>query len=138
MNGSPRTPLRRALLLICVLTVMTGLALIGTVPAFAQEGTPPQPSALSPAGPNGETIANLFNIVLVMAISGGTAGLAGGVELAGVAFRLYQQISPGFGYDGIAVSLLANNNPIGIIFSGILFGALRSGSEMAQITAKIP
>jgi simple sugar transport system permease protein len=78
------------------------------------------------------------NIMLAMAISGGTAGLAGGVELAGVAFRLYQQISPGFGYDGIAVSLLANNNPIGIIFSGILFGALRSGSEMAQITAKIP
>jgi len=78
------------------------------------------------------------NILLAMVISGGAAGLAGGVELSGVAFRLYQQISPGFGYDGIAVSLLANNNPIGIIFSGILFGALRSGSEMAQITAKIP
>ena len=73
-----------------------------------------------------------------MAISGGTAGLAGGVEIAGVAFRLYQQISPGFGFDAIAVSLLANNNPLGIIFSGILFGALRSGSEMMQITAKIP
>jgi general nucleoside transport system permease protein len=78
------------------------------------------------------------NILLAMAISGGTAGLAGGVEIAGVAFRLYQQISPGFGFDAIAVSLLANNNPLGIIFSGILFGALRSGSEMMQITAKIP
>lgn len=78
------------------------------------------------------------NILLAMAISGGAAGLAGGVEIAGVAFRLYQQISPGFGFDAIAVSLLANNNPIGIIFSGILFGALRSGSEMMQITAHIP
>jgi simple sugar transport system permease protein len=78
------------------------------------------------------------NILLVMAISGGTAGLAGGVEIAGIAFRLYQQISPGFGFDAIAVSLLANNNPLGIIFSGILFGALRSGAEMMQITAKIP
>src|SRR5512143_3137021 len=67
MNGSPRTLLRRALLLICALMVITGLALIGTVPALAQEGTPPQPSALNPVGPNGETIANLFNIVLVMA-----------------------------------------------------------------------
>jgi ABC-type uncharacterized transport system permease subunit len=76
--------------------------------------------------------------MLAMAISGGTAGLAGGVELAGIAFRLYQNISPGFGYDGIAVALLANNNPLGIIFSGILFGALRSGSEMMQITAHIP
>jgi general nucleoside transport system permease protein len=78
------------------------------------------------------------NVLLAMAISGGAAGLAGGVEIAGVAFRLYQHISPGFGFDAIAVSLLANNNPIGIVFSGILFGALRSGSEMAQITAKIP
>jgi general nucleoside transport system permease protein len=78
------------------------------------------------------------NILLAMAISGGTAGLAGGVEIAGVAFRLYQEISPGFGFDAIAVALLANNNPLGVIFSGILFGALRSGSEMMQITAKIP
>ncbi|HEX9118615.1 MAG TPA: ABC transporter permease [Anaerolineae bacterium] len=78
------------------------------------------------------------NMVAAMAISGGTAGLAGGVELAGIALRLYQQISPGFGYDGIAVALLANNNPLGVIFSGILFGALRSGSEMMQITAHIP
>ena len=78
------------------------------------------------------------NILLAMAISGGAAGLAGGVELSGIALRLYQQISPGFGYDGIAVALLAGNNPLGIILSGILFGALRSGSEMMQITAKIP
>ncbi len=78
------------------------------------------------------------NILLAMAISGGSAGLAGGVEIAGVAFRLYQQISPGFGFDAIAVALLASNNPLGVIFSGILFGALRSGSEMMQITAKIP
>ena len=78
------------------------------------------------------------NIMLAMAISGGMAGLAGGVELAGIAFRLYQDISPGFGYDGIAVALLASNNPLGVILSGILFGALRSGSEMMQITAHIP
>jgi cytochrome c oxidase subunit 2 len=65
MNGSPRTPIRRALLLICALTVMTALALILAVPAFAQEGTPP--SALNPAGPNSATIASLFNVVLVIA-----------------------------------------------------------------------
>jgi cytochrome c oxidase subunit 2 len=40
-----------------------------TVPAFAQEGTPPsQPSALAPAGPNSEAIASLFTVVLVIAI----------------------------------------------------------------------
>ena len=67
MNGSPRTPIRRALLLICALTVMTALVLVLAVPAFAQEGTPPQPSALDPAGPNSAAIASLFNVVLVIA-----------------------------------------------------------------------
>jgi cytochrome c oxidase subunit 2 len=67
MNGSPQTPLRRALLLIGALTVMTAFMLVLAVPAFAQEGTPPQPSALNPAGPNSAAIASLFNIVLVMA-----------------------------------------------------------------------
>jgi cytochrome c oxidase subunit II len=65
MNGSPQTPIRRALQLICALTVMTALMLVLAVPAFAQEGT--QPSALNPAGPNSAAIASLFNVVLVLA-----------------------------------------------------------------------
>ncbi len=36
------------------------------------------------------------------------------------------------------MALLANNHPLGIIFSGILFGALRSGSEVMQMNAKVP
>ncbi len=78
------------------------------------------------------------NMLLAMAISGGAAGLAGAVEVAGLTYRLYQQISPGYGFEGIAVALLANNHPLGIIFSGILFGALRSGSEVMQMNAKVP
>jgi cytochrome c oxidase subunit II len=65
MNGSPRTPLRCALLLICAVTVMTALVLVMAAPAFAQENTPP--STLNPAGPNSAVIASLFNVVLVIA-----------------------------------------------------------------------
>ena len=78
------------------------------------------------------------NILLAMAISGGLAGLAGAVTVAGLTYRLFQTISPGYGFEGIAVALLANNHPIGVIFTGILFGALRSGSEVMQMNAKIP
>ncbi len=78
------------------------------------------------------------NMIVTMAISGGMAGLAGAVELTGLTHRLYAVMSPGYGFEGIAVALLANNNPIGVIFSGFLFGALRSGSEAMQITAKVP
>lgn len=67
MNGSPRTLIRRALLLICALTIMTAWVLVMTAPALAQEGTPPKPSALDPAGPNSAAIASLFNVVLVIA-----------------------------------------------------------------------
>jgi cytochrome c oxidase subunit II len=68
MNGSSQTPIRRALLLICALTAMTALVLVLAVPAFAQEGTLPQPSALDPAGPNSAAIASLFSVVLVIAV----------------------------------------------------------------------
>jgi cytochrome c oxidase subunit 2 len=67
MNGSPQTPIRRVVLLICALTAMTTLVLVLAVPAFAQDGTPPQPSALTPAGPNSAAIADLFTVVLVLA-----------------------------------------------------------------------
>ncbi len=67
MNGSLRTPIRRAWLLSCALLVMTALVLVVAAPAFAQEGTPPQPSALAPVGPNSAAIANVFNIVLIIA-----------------------------------------------------------------------
>ena len=76
--------------------------------------------------------------VLVAIIAEDSAGLAGAIQIAGLTLRLYQQISPGYGFTGIAVALLANNNPIGVIFSGLLSGALRSGSEVMQISAKIP
>jgi cytochrome c oxidase subunit 2 len=68
MNGSPRMPIRRALALICTLTAMILLLLALAAPAFAQEGTPPQPSALNPAGPNSAAIASVFSVVLVMAV----------------------------------------------------------------------
>lgn len=76
--------------------------------------------------------------LLAMLLSGGAAGIAGAVEIMGVTQRLYPDLSPGYGFTGIAVSLLANNHPLGTILSGWLFGALGSGSQMMQLTARIP
>lgn len=76
--------------------------------------------------------------VMAMVLSGGASGIAGAVEVMGVTGRLYANLSPGYGFQGIAVSLLANNNPLGVILSGWLFGALGSGSQMMQLTAGIP
>lgn len=68
-------------------------------------------------------------IIMVMLLSGMFAGLAGTERVLGVHRTYLSGISTNFGFEGIAVALLAKNNPIGIIFSAILFGALSSGGQ---------
>ena len=77
-------------------------------------------------------------MILVMFIAGGMGGLAGANEILAIQGKLFQGFSPGYGFDGIAVALVGMNSPVGIIFGGILFGALRSGGNMMQMIAKIP
>jgi ABC-type uncharacterized transport system, permease component len=77
-------------------------------------------------------------LITTMIISGMIAGMAGACNTLGVDRRYVEGFSPGYGYDGIAVSALAADNPIGVIFSGIIFGALRAGSMELNRTTKIP
>ncbi|HYF82138.1 MAG TPA: ABC transporter permease [Clostridia bacterium] len=78
------------------------------------------------------------NSILSMFLAGGMAGIGGSMEIMAVQFRLLQDFSSNYGFDGIAVALLGNNSPIGIALSGILFGALRSGSGKMQMLAQVP
>lgn len=70
--------------------------------------------------------------------SGGLAGLAGAIEVAGVTFALYENISPGYGFTAIAVALLARLHPLAVIGTGIVFGALETGSTAMQRDAGVP
>jgi len=76
-------------------------------------------------------------LLSVMLISGGLAGLAGGVEVLGLKYRLYDMFSQGLGYQAIAVALLGNSNPLGIILSAVFFGGLRAGANTMQQAAGI-
>ncbi len=71
-------------------------------------------------------------------VSGALAGLAGGVQVTGVTFALYENISPGYGFTAIAVALLAGLDSLGVIATGILFGALESGALAMQREAGVP
>lgn len=71
-------------------------------------------------------------------LSGAIAGLAGGVELTGVTYALYENISPGYGYTAIAVALLAGLHPGLVILSGIFLGALEAGAAAMQREAGVP
>lgn len=73
----------------------------------------------------------------VMLLSGSIAGLAGAIEVMGLRHRLYADFSPGFGYDGIAVALLAGASPLGVIAASGFFGALRAGSSLMQQVTRL-
>jgi general nucleoside transport system permease protein len=76
--------------------------------------------------------------ILAMTISGALAGMAGAVEMLGVKFRQTQALSTGYGFDAIAIALLANNNPLAVILTAMLFGFMRSGSRLMQLKTGIP
>jgi simple sugar transport system permease protein len=74
------------------------------------------------------------NALHVMLISGGIAGLAGVEQVLGEYHAFYDNFSPGFGFDGIAVAMLAQSNPLGVIAASFLFGTLNGGSAVLQMT----
>jgi general nucleoside transport system permease protein len=76
--------------------------------------------------------------VAALAIAGALAGAAGAFEVAGVSGRLYQGLSPGYGYTAIAVALLARLHPIAVVPSALFFGALEAGAGAMQREAGIP
>lgn len=67
-----------------------------------------------------------------MLLSGAIGGLAGAVEVLGVHHRYYDQFSPGYGFDGIAVALLGGNHPLGAVAAAVVFGAMRNGAVYMQ------
>ena len=78
------------------------------------------------------------NITLAMVISGAIAGLAGAVTVAGLSYKVDQAAGmPGYGFTGIAVALVGQNHPIGILASALLFGVLANGERKMQM-AGIP
>jgi simple sugar transport system permease protein len=76
--------------------------------------------------------------ILAMTISGGLAGLAGTSVVLGVTHSLTFGISGGFGFDGIAIALMASSKPRGIVLASLLFGALRAGATPMQSITGVP
>ena len=71
------------------------------------------------------------------AVSGGLAGVAGAVEVMGVLGRLFDKVSPGYGYTAIAVALLARLHPLALVPAALFFGALEAGSARLQQQADV-
>lgn len=73
-----------------------------------------------------------------MALSGGIAGIAGGMLAAASYGRFVLGMSSGYGFDGMAIAVLGQNSAIGVLLSSILFGGLRTGSLSMAMFEGIP
>ncbi|MDP9366025.1 MAG: ABC transporter permease [Chloroflexota bacterium] len=73
-------------------------------------------------------------IVVAMLLSGLLGGLAGAADALGLQGRYYN-VASGVGFTAIAVGLVGRNHPLGVVFAGLLFGALASGATRMQNTA---
>jgi len=78
-----------------------------------------------------------LTIVMAMGLAGGLAGLAGANQVLGVLDRATPGFSAGIGFDAIAVALLGRSHPVGVLFAGLLFGALEAGGRQMQVDAGV-
>ncbi len=77
-------------------------------------------------------------IVMAMVISGFIGGIAGAGQVLGVHYRFIAGFSPGYGFTGITVTLLAQHNPFGVLVAALLFGVLQNGGSYVQFFSSIP
>ncbi|GIW40883.1 MAG: ABC transporter permease [Candidatus Binatia bacterium] len=111
---------------------LLGLVLRRTVFGFGVRAAGENPTAARVAGISVERLW-----LGTMALSGALAGLAGGIEVSAVTYRLYENFSPGYGFTGIAVALLGRLDPFGVLLAGLFFGVLEAGSNAMQRNADV-
>jgi simple sugar transport system permease protein len=129
-----RSRLHVGLLLALVLAIGCWIFIRHTAAGFRFVAVGANPDAARSAGlvDVGRTHLQAF------LLSGALAGLGGGIEVTGVTYALYENLSPGYGYTAIAVALLAALHPLGVVASGVLFGALQAGATAMQRDAGVP
>jgi simple sugar transport system permease protein len=115
-----------------VAALIVWIFLFRTKAGFRLRATGANPTAARFAG-----IAVEREVALAFLLSGALAGLAGGIEVSGVTQRVYEKFSPGYGYTAIAVALVGQRSPIGVVLAALFFGALDAGASAMQRTVGV-
>jgi simple sugar transport system permease protein len=77
-------------------------------------------------------------IVLTMSLAGALAGMSGVNQILAVDHQMVRAFSTGYGFDSIALALLGNSHPLGVVLSSLLFGFMRGGAARMQSVAGTP
>lgn len=77
-------------------------------------------------------------MIMSFIVSGAIAGIGGSIELHGVQYRLMSGFGTGYGFDGVAIALIGQLNPIGTVLVAYLFAVLRTGANTMQVGTGMP
>jgi len=77
-------------------------------------------------------------ILITMLLAGALAAFAGVTQVLGLDHKMFGNLNAGYGWNGIAVALLAGNSPIGVVFCALFWGALDAGGQYMSRTLQTP
>ena len=104
-----------------------------SVLGFSITVTGENPEAARYAGINTEQV-----LISTALLSGALAGLAGVCEVGGVHYQVMAEISPGYGYSGIVIAMLARLNPLGVVPAAIFLSAVMTGADAMSRATGVP
>jgi len=128
-----RTRVHTGLLYALVLATVCAFVMRSTTLGFAARAVGANARAAAFAGvPVARTIA------IVAIISGGLAGLAGAIEVAGRTGYVTLDMSPGYGYSGIVIAMLAGLDPLGVVAAAVFIAGVLVGADSMSRGVAVP
>ena len=121
------------------LLVAIGLALlVWVIQARSLFGLESRVAGLNPNAARFAGVSLSRVLMTVACLSGGLAGLAGAIEVLGVKGYVSKDLSPGFGYTGIVVAMLAGLHPVGVILAALFVATLFVGADGMSRALGVP
>ena len=77
-------------------------------------------------------------LLLVALASGAAAGLGGAIEVAGRTGYVTLDMSPGYGYTGIVIAMLAGLNPLGVVAAAVFVAGVLVGADSMSRAVAVP
>jgi simple sugar transport system permease protein len=129
----PRTRLHTGLLWACALAVVVWVLMRYTVLGFDIRAIGANSRAAAFAG-----VPVTRTVVLVAMLSGALAGLAGAIEVAGRTGYVTLDMSPGYGYTGIVIAMLAGLHPLAVVAASIFVAGMLVGADSMSRAVGVP
>jgi simple sugar transport system permease protein len=129
----PQTRLHTGLLWAVTAAGLLAALLRYTVPGFDIRALGANPRAAGFAG-----VPVTRTVVLVALLSGALAGLAGAIEVVGRTSYVTLDMSPGYGYSGIVIAMLAGLQPLGVLVAGVFVAGILVGADSMSRAIGVP